>query len=107
MRSRFTKVIALAAVVAGCTSTLTGPDPLAAEYVEEIATVRAAGGGSFFLVVASAPDAPLVPYPEPLSDAFRRDGLRVVFSGERLPIPPYVRLIGLPVHVTDIRKVER
>ena len=42
--------------------------------------------------------------PDRLSDEFKKDGLRVVFSGRVKPVDPAVRSWGVPLEVTSIRR---
>ena len=42
--------------------------------------------------------------PDRLSDEFKKDGLRVVFSGRVKPIDPNVRMWGIPLELTEIRR---
>jgi hypothetical protein len=42
--------------------------------------------------------------PDRLSDEFKKDGLRVVFSGRVKPIDPNVRSWGIPLELTEIRR---
>ena len=105
---RLLSAIALAILVTGCASTVTGPEEFPTEFVNELATVREVGDGIAFFLDPSDDFSPLlVPYPKPLGEAFSQDGLRVMFSGELLPIPSDVRLSGPPVNVTEIRNMER
>ena len=42
-------------------------------------------------------------FPTNLPDSFKKDGLRVLFSGKRGEIPPNVRMIGIPLELSSIR----
>jgi len=42
--------------------------------------------------------------PDRLPDEFRRDGLRVVFSGRLKPVDPADRSWGIPLELTSIRR---
>jgi hypothetical protein len=42
--------------------------------------------------------------PDRLSDEFKKDGLRVVFSGRVKPVDPAVRSWGVPLELTSIRR---
>ena len=41
--------------------------------------------------------------PDRLSDDFKKDGLRVIFSGRVKPVDPAARSWGVPFELTDIR----
>jgi len=41
--------------------------------------------------------------PSKLSDSFKNDGMRVLFSGKRGVIPPNVRMIGTPLELSFIQ----
>ena len=42
--------------------------------------------------------------PDRLPDEFKKDGLRVVFSGRIKPVDPNVRSWGIPFELTSIRR---
>jgi len=42
--------------------------------------------------------------PDRLSDEFKKDGLRVIFSGRVKPVDPAARSWGVPLEVTSIRR---
>jgi hypothetical protein len=44
--------------------------------------------------------------PTNLADEFRKDGLRVIFSGKVGKIPPDARLTGTPIELTKIEELE-
>ncbi len=59
--------------------------------------------GNFFFIVFD--EEPKVSYIDTELDApFREDKMRVIISGQKLPIPPNVRMIGNPFKVTMIEK---
>jgi len=66
-------------------------------------TVRAVNPerGWYALVPDRDPGTRYAPDP-PLAEAFRQDGLRVVFSGRLKPAPDGVRLWGTPLKVTRL-----
>ncbi|MBC8046926.1 MAG: hypothetical protein H7Y00_09035 [Fimbriimonadaceae bacterium] len=44
-------------------------------------------------------------FPSNLTDEFKVENLRVVFSGEVQDIPANVRMVGKPIRLTSIKKV--
>lgn len=59
-------------------------------------------GDLFFIVLDDEPRSPYLD--TELDKPFRVDGMKVIVSGEKLPIPPNVRMIGNPFKVTMIEK---
>ena len=57
---------------------------------------------TFVLIPEAHPDERY--FPDNLPEAFRDDGLQVLFSGQRLEIAPNDRLIGTPVHLVRIER---
>jgi hypothetical protein len=45
--------------------------------------------------------------PSNLPDEFKKDGLRVIFSGKVAAIPPNVRMIGIPLELVKVENLER
>ena len=105
MRLALTVVLLALTALTGCTGTAVGPEedyPLLSNATGE---VTAAAEGSFVIRVDRPRETTVVPT-SPLPGALRRDGLRVVFSGELQPIPPDVRLIGQPIELSRIARAE-
>ena len=44
--------------------------------------------------------------PSNLPEEFKQDGLRVIFSGKVAAIPPNVRMIGIPLELVKVEKLE-
>ena len=44
--------------------------------------------------------------PTNLPDEFKKDGLRVIFSGKVAEIPPNVRMVGVPLELIKIENLE-
>ncbi len=103
-RAAFVTVIALA--VAGCRAPRTPPHAEADLVTEATGMVRRFPMDSedFVIVRTDTLDTRFVPDELPIP--FRQDGLRVVFSGRILPIPPNVRLTGTPLQLTAIRPLD-
>ncbi|MFP6693802.1 MAG: hypothetical protein VB875_12325 [Pirellulales bacterium] len=69
------------------------------KLIDRQGTIRKLGNAGFVIV----PDKQRTRYaPSNLAEEFRKDQLRVVFSGEVGTIPPNVRLIGTPLKLTAI-----
>ena len=45
-------------------------------------------------------------FPSNLPEEFRKNGLRVLFSGKRGEIPANVRMVGTPLELTKIEKLD-
>jgi hypothetical protein len=61
-------------------------------------------GDSFVLV---GDDSLATAYvPDALPAAFRQEGLQVVFSAKRAPVPDNVRLPGIPVQLQSLRRAD-
>jgi len=59
---------------------------------------------TFVLVPVDSTDTRYVPDELPVE--FRQDGLHVVFSGKLAPIPPNVRLVGIPIELQSVRRMD-
>ena len=57
---------------------------------------------TFVLIPEAHPDERYLP--DDLPEAFREDGLQVLFSAERREIAPNDRLIGTPIHLLRIER---
>jgi len=102
---RFALPVVILAVVAltGCTSTIAGPEEDYPFLSNALGEVAEASEGLFVIHVDQPRETIVVP--TSLPDALRRDGLRVVFSGELQPIPPFVRMIGRPIELSQVAPV--
>jgi hypothetical protein len=99
-------MLAVVAGEFGCRRASTGGGGGAADLVAVGATVkRSPIDSESFLLVADSTGAQYVPDPA-LSEAYRVDGLRVVFSARTLEIPANVRMVGAPVRIIEIRRRE-
>lgn len=59
-------------------------------------------GDYFFIILDSEPNRRYLD--TELSKIFRENGMRIIVSGQKLPIPPNVRMAGAPFKVTMIEK---
>lgn len=93
-----------AAVSAGCTTTVAGPEERYPFLIHAVGTVVSLdiNGGEPYIIEVEAP-RPMRVGPD-LPDLFRREGVRVVFSGTFLPIDPAVRYAALPFKLTRIER---
>lgn len=80
------------------------PDAPADTLREATGTIREVSGNLFALVPDARPTTRYVA--QNLPAAFRQDGLRVRFSGLLEPIPPNVRMIGQPLLLTAVRRLD-
>ena len=78
--------------------------PPVPDVVDQSGTIRLISGDVYGIV----PDADTGTryLPDSLADEFKKDGLRVVFSGKVGEIPPNVRMMGTPLTLTAIRSPE-
>ncbi len=93
-----------AALVAGCTSTVVGPEesyPFLTNAVGTVVSLDADGNGPYFIDVEVPRQMPVG---GDLPERFRREGVRVVFSGRFLPIAPNVRYAALPFELSRIER---
>lgn len=78
-------------------------------FVDVRATVRTAGPGAYVVEIACPGDlvlavtGPFLPAHNLPAD-LRFDGLAVVLSGERVEVPPGVRLRAQPLRLTAVRR---
>jgi hypothetical protein len=77
-----------------------------AVVTDAVGTVHEVGAGSGRWSLVPDDDPGQRYAPDELPEAFRVEGLRVVFSGEVGEIPPNVRMWGTPLHLTAIRRLE-
>lgn len=96
--------LVLAAALAGCTSAFVGPEEDYPSLTGAVGTVAFASLDDPLLIRVERPRPTVVVPDRPLPVRLRQDGLRVVFSGELLPVPPNVRVVGEPVRLTRIRR---
>ncbi len=71
---------------------------------DAVGTIQQISGGLLALVPDARPSTRYVP--QNLPAAFREDGLRVVFSGWLEEIPPNVRMAGVPLVLTAVRRAD-
>jgi hypothetical protein len=95
----------LAALVAGALCLGCGNDPVGiateADIENHTGTIQRVGTFGYAIVDDATPDSRFAPSNLPAS--FKRDGLRVLFSGKRGVIPPNVRMWGAPLELTSIQ----
>ena len=95
-------LVVLAALFSGCAGSVLGPDS-DLDFVDAPATVRHLGD-SLYLIYPDGEGGGRFGTDD-LPESFRVDGLRVAFSGRRLPIPPNVRLVASPLELTHIERL--
>ena len=97
------KIVLLAAVLgAGCAARPPAGSAAAPPIRDAAGTVRQVGSFGFGIVPDGDPGTRYAP--DRLPEAFRVDGLRVVFSGEVRPLPANARTWGTPLRLTAIRR---
>ena len=100
--SAFCALVAVVALSAGCAGSVFGPDD-DLDFVDAPATVRLLGETDYVIYPDDEPGARYAA--DDVPESFQVDGLRVAFSGRRLPIPPNVRLIASPLDLTHIERL--
>ena len=107
--TRFTK-ISIAAALA-CAALSYGSAAALARggrsVTNEKGSIRAVSAEQGWYGIVPDSDEGTVYAPEGLPEELKRDGLRVVFSGEVGEIPPNVRMWGTPLKLTKIEALER
>ena len=73
------------------------------DVVDQKGTVRKVVD-TFVIELASDPSTRY--QPDNLPAPFRLEGLPVIFSGRTSEVPPNVRMVGNPIHITSIRRVD-
>jgi hypothetical protein len=69
-------------------------------------TVQRVSPGADWYVIVPDHDPTERFLPKNLPDDFRKDGLRVLFSGTIGEIPPNVRLVGTPFELKQIERID-
>jgi len=77
------------------------PSSTSADIVNHTGTVRQIGSVGYAIVDDAESSERFAP--SNLPDSFKRDGVRVLFSGRRGEIPPNVRMWGTPLELTSIQ----
>jgi hypothetical protein len=93
-------LMALTLAIAGCEDHVGSAPHVKADIENHTGTVRELAVDTFGIVGDAEAEHFL---PSNLPAEFQVDGQRVLFSGNRLEIPPNVRLWGAPLQLTEIR----
>jgi hypothetical protein len=70
-------------------------------------TIQQLSSGSEWYVIIPDDEKNQRYAPSNLPDEFKKDGLRVIFSGKVAEIPPNVRMIGIPLELVKVENLER
>jgi hypothetical protein len=69
-------------------------------------TIQQLSSGSEWYVIIPDDEKNQRYAPSNLPDEFKKDGLRVIFSGKVAEIPPNVRMIGIPLELVKVENLE-
>jgi hypothetical protein len=82
------------------------PSKAGDKIINERGTIQQLSANQQWYIIAPDFDPTTRFLPSNLPDEFKRDGIRIIFSGEIGEIPPNVRLIGTPLHLKAIKQIE-
>ena len=107
MKRKLCLVLFITSILFSSCSAKHNPLEAGDELVNEPGTVKQLSSNPQWFVIVPDFDHTIRFLPSNLPNKLKRDGIRVIFSGEIGEIPAKVRLIGIPLDLTNIKQIEQ